>query len=201
MESRTYYCQERIIKYIVKRIILAVLAIAFALAIVMAFFYKKMVTDGVDDFISSYKAVKYVTYETDYFEDIDEVKNKDAEIISTVRDVRDLVEFSGFYYAATSGGLLKLDEFGHKVKVYTKNNGLFSGDIKSCAVFNDTLYLLPENGALTSITTYGSVNNLYLKGYADKEIITLLNYDDELLLVLKDEILSFHSFTFSHYSS
>jgi ligand-binding sensor domain-containing protein len=165
----------------------------------LAFLFKKKITDEVDDFISSYKAVKYVKYKTDYFEDIDEVRNKDVEIITTTRDIRDLIKFNGFYYAATSGGLLKLDEFGKRLKVYTNNNGLLSGDIRACRVFNNTLFLLSADGGLTSVTPYGSVNNFYLEGYEDKEIIKLINYNDKLLMVLKDDIISFDGDKFSLY--
>ena len=106
-----------------KKVLLFFIAIILVAAFLL-FISNRRIFKEVDEFIESYSAKEYVKYDTDSFENIDDVKNKDVIVTTTVRDIRDVVIFNGYYYAATSGGLVKFDLNGRKVAVYTTNNGL-----------------------------------------------------------------------------
>jgi hypothetical protein len=62
-------------------------------------------------------------------------------ILESTTDTRDLVRYQGSYFAATSGGLLKLSPEGEEIQHFSVLDGLPESDLLSLGVFENKLYI------------------------------------------------------------
>jgi hypothetical protein len=62
-------------------------------------------------------------------------------ILQSTADTRDLISFQGSYFAATSGGLLKLSPEGEEIQHFSVLHGLPESDLLSLGVFENKLYI------------------------------------------------------------
>ena len=67
--------------------------------------------------------------------------NQNLQIWQNTNDVRDIVNFKDSYFAATSGGLLKLSAEGKTIKHFTVLDGLPESDLTALTVFSNKLFI------------------------------------------------------------
>jgi ligand-binding sensor domain-containing protein len=66
---------------------------------------------------------------------------EDLRILQGTADTRDLINFQGSYFAATSGGLLKISLEGEEIQHFSVLDGLPESDLLSLGEFENKLYI------------------------------------------------------------
>ena len=117
------------------------------------------------------------------------------KVISTTKEIADLVEFDNRYLAATSGGLVALDQEGHREEVYTHLNGFLANDLTALAVYKGRLFIGSKKGLMSLYS-----GNLACYEVESLKNITCLGTDGEFLYVgtVESGVIKFDGRTFTN---